>query len=70
MTDLQALQFAIETMRRQAYLAEPEARDWRKYGDTLLFNKLESRQAAEYADRLIEAANVLEALKTRMQGDV
>jgi hypothetical protein len=69
MNELAALQLAIDTMRRQAYLAEPEAHDWRKYGAALVFNKTESKLAAEYADRLTEAANVLEALKTRMQGD-
>jgi hypothetical protein len=67
MTEREALVLAAATMRTQAYLAEPEARDWRKYGDTLKFNKLESKQAAEYADRLTEAANIIEALLSRTQ---
>lgn len=70
MNELQAIQLAIGTLRSNAYLAESQARDWRTYGDKLQFNKRESRQAAEYADRLYEAANVLEALHARMQGDV
>jgi hypothetical protein len=66
MTDLEALQLAIETMRTEAYLAEPMARDWRNYGSGLLFNQTESRMAAERADRLNEAARILETLKFRL----
>jgi hypothetical protein len=65
MSEAQALQLAINTMRTQAYLAETEARDWRKYGEALQFNRTESRTAAEYADRLIEAAAVLQTILDR-----
>jgi hypothetical protein len=67
MTDLDALQLAIDTLRSNAYLAEPMAKDWRAYGDALQFNRTESRLAAEYADRLYDAANTLEALKARLE---
>lgn len=67
MTEREALVLAATTLRQQAYLAEPMARDWRTHGDALQFNKLESRQAAEYADRLTEAANIIEALLSRPQ---
>jgi len=66
MTDHEALQLAIDTMRTEAYLAEPQARDWRTYGAALQFERTESRMAAERADRLTEAAAVLEALQARL----
>jgi hypothetical protein len=66
-TEREALVLAAATMRQQAYLAEPMARDWRTHGEALQFNKQESRQAAEYADRLTEAANIIDALLSRTQ---
>ncbi len=58
----EALQLAIETMETAIVLAEPEARDWRKYGAALLFNTNESRRAAEYCDKLRAAITALERL--------
>ncbi len=67
MNEREALVLAAATLRQQAYLAEPMARDWRTHGDALVFNKLESRQAAEYADRLTEAASIIETLLSRKE---
>jgi hypothetical protein len=65
MSEVEALQIAIETMQTEAYLAEPMARDWRKYGRGLLFQQAESRMAAERADRLTKAATVLQTMLDR-----
>ena len=62
MTASEALSIAIEAMRRDRVLFEPPARDWRRYGETLAFNKQESRRAAAYCDQLTEAIAVLEQL--------
>jgi hypothetical protein len=69
MNEVQALQLAIDTMSTEAYLAEPMARDWRKYGDALQFQQTESRMAAERADRLTAAAAVLQTMLDKLTKD-
>lgn len=65
MTEEQALQAAIDELHKHAYLAGFAARDWRTYGDKLQRNKLESRYAAEYCDRMHEAIAVLREILAR-----
>ncbi len=67
MTEIEALQIAIDALLSAAERNEIVARDWRKYGDALQFGRAESRRAAETADSMREAAAVLQSLKTRLQ---
>jgi len=70
MSEAEALQIAIETLHTEAYLAEPMARDWRKYGKGLLFNQTESSMAGERADRITEAAAVLQTMLKQITKDI
>lgn len=63
----EALETAIQAMKTSIVLAEPQARDWRIYGQALQFNKNESRHAAEYCDRLAEAIVALERLLAEVE---
>jgi hypothetical protein len=66
-SEIEALQVAIDAMSAEVCLCEPMARDWRKYGAALQFGLLEGRLAAERADRLHLAADVLRAFLARIQ---
>lgn len=67
MSEHEAITMAIVALQLDNSRLRPFARDWLHYGETLQFNKAESKHAAEAIERNQQAILVLEQMLQKVK---